>query len=125
MSQTTPNFIIVDDEREVRLSIRRVMARCFESAQIFEATSGQEALKLYESHGADLMIIDHHIPALDGLSLVRFLRAQDVKIPLVLISSNPQLEKESSAAGATRFLHKRQLRESLEESLVSWVGAAA
>jgi two-component system, CitB family, response regulator DctR len=121
MSEGTHKFIIVDDEQEVRLSIRRVMTRCFESARIFEAASGLEALKLFESHGADLMIIDHHIPLLDGLSLVRFLRAQEVKIPLVLISNNPQIEKESAAAGATRFLDKRKLSESLAESLAGVV----
>jgi len=121
MSQSTHNFIIVDDEQDVRQLIRGVMARCFAAARIFEASTGQEALKLFESHGADLMIIDHHIPLLDGLSLVRFLRAQQVKIPLLLISSNPQIERESAAAGATRFLDKKRLCESLEDSLAGCV----
>jgi CheY-like chemotaxis protein len=122
MPQDTQNFIIVDDDLEIRQLIRGAVARCFATAAIFEASSGREALNLFESHGADAMIIDHHIPLLDGLSLVRFLRAQEVKIPLVLISNNPQLEKESAAAGATRFLDKRQLSESLACSLASWLG---
>ena len=121
MSRLSQNFIIVDEEQEIRQLIRCALARSFDSAAIFEAASGQEALKIFERHGADLMFIDHHIPLLDGLSLVRFLRAQQVQIPLVLISSNPQLEPESVAAGATRFLHKRELGKSLEGSLASWL----
>jgi CheY-like chemotaxis protein len=111
------NLIIVNDEAESRTQIRRTVSQRFASAEVFEASSGQEALKLYESHGADLMIIEHHIPLLDGLSLVRFLRAQEVKIPLFLISSNPQIERESVAAGATCFLDKQSLGKSLEGTL--------
>src|SRR3984957_603369 len=114
-------FIIVDFEEDVRLLIRRVMASCHASAQIFEAANGQEAVRLYAAHGADLMIVDHQIPFLDGLSLVRFLRAQDMDIPLLLTSSNPQIEHEAAGAGATRFLEKRNLFKSLEEALITWL----
>jgi CheY-like chemotaxis protein len=117
------NFIIVEFEEDARLLMRRVMAKCYSSAKIFEAANGQEAVKLYAAHGADLMIVDHQIPFLDGLSLVRFLRAQDINIPLLLTSSNPQIEQEAAGAGATRFLEKRNLFKSLEEALVTWMAA--
>jgi CheY-like chemotaxis protein len=116
------NLIIVNDQQEERKQIRRTVTQCFEEASVYEAVNGQEALKLFESHGADLMIIGHHIPKLDGLSLVRFLRAQEVKIPLFLISGNPQIEKESVAAGATCYVDKRQLAEALEGSLATLGG---
>jgi CheY-like chemotaxis protein len=125
MSEETHIFIIVDEGPAIRQSIRLLMAECFESAQIYEAASRQEALQHFESHGADLMIIDHHIPNLDGLSLVRFLRAQEVKIPLVVISNNPQIEKESAAAGAACFVDKRKLNESLAHSLANLVERAS
>ena len=115
------NVIIVDDEEEVRALLRRIIARRHDSAVVFEAANGQEALKLFESHGARLMIIDHHIPLLDGLSLVRFLRAQNVAIPLVLISNNPLIEKEAPNAGATMFLYKLDMFEPLEKLLPTWL----
>jgi CheY-like chemotaxis protein len=117
-------FIIVEFEEEARLLIRRVLAGCHGSVKIFEAASGQEALKLYASHGADLMIVDHQIPFLDGLSLVRFLRAQEINIPLLLTSANPQIEPEAARAGATRFLEKRNLFQALEEALLAWLAGA-
>ena len=122
MAAKTYQFIIVEDDEDMRRFLRRQISQCFESAKVFEATNGQEALKLYESHGADLMIIDHHIPLLDGLSLVRFLRAQGVTIPLVLTSHNPDVEKLSTSAGASRFMDKSSLLDSLESLLPEWVG---
>jgi CheY-like chemotaxis protein len=121
MGPASYHFIIVDDEEDARILLRRILSRCHGTARIFEAANGQEALKLYESHGADLMIIDHHVPLLDGLSLVRFLRAQFVSIPLILTSHNPLIEREAAHAGATRFLAKEQLFESLHEMLPGWL----
>ncbi|MDB6021603.1 MAG: response regulator receiver protein [Pedosphaera sp.] len=115
------HFIIVDDDADVRLFLRRLIGRRYETAKIFDAVNGQEALNLFETHGADLMIVDHHIPLLDGLSLIRFLRAKGVAIPLVLTSHNPQVEKLSAGAGATRFVDKSQLLESLEVLLPLWL----
>jgi CheY-like chemotaxis protein len=115
------HFIVVDDEQDVRSLIRDVFSQHHPSAKIFEAANGQAALELFNTHGADLMIIDHHIPLLDGLSLVRYLRAQNVKIPLVMISNNPQIEKVAPGAGATCFLNKLRLYESLEEFLPAWL----
>lgn len=121
MAPATHHFIIVDDEEDIRFLIRRVIARLYVSARIFEAANGQEALKLYESHGADLMIIDHQIPLLDGLSLVRYLRAQNVTIPMVMISNNPQIEEVAVSAGATRFMDKHDFFKSLETLLPTWL----
>jgi CheY-like chemotaxis protein len=121
MGPASYHFIIVDDEEDERILLRRILSNCHGTARIFEASNGQEALKLFESHGADLMTIDHHVPLLDGLSLVRYLRAQFVSIPLILVSNNPQIEREAPAAGATHFLHKEQLHEVLHEKLPVWL----
>ena len=111
------HFIIVEDEGDFRLLLRRMLSRCCACAKIFEATTGQEACKIYASHGASLMIIEHHLPHLDGLSLVRFLRSQNVTIPLILTSDNPQIDRISAAAGATCFVEKSRLFDSLETLL--------
>ena len=119
------HFIIVDDDEDTRVYMRRLIRRCYDSARVFDATNGQEALKLHEAHGADLMIIDHHIPLIDGLGLVRYLRAQGVNIPLIITSFNPQIEHLCSEAGGTHFLGKNQLLDSLEKLLPSWLNGKA
>jgi len=111
------HFIIVEDEGDFRLLLRRMLSRCCAFAKIFEATTGQEACKIYESQGASLMIIEHHQPHLDGLCLVRFLRSQNITIPLILTSDNPQIGALAAAAGATCFVEKNRLFDSLENLL--------
>lgn len=103
------------------MSLRRRVERCCTSARVFDAANGQEALKLYEAHGADLLIVEHHIPLLDGLGLVRYLRAQGVNIPLILTSINPQIESLCGEAGGTQFVPKKQLLDSLELLLPGWL----
>ena len=118
-----PNYhiIIVDDDEETRVFLGRMVQRCCESARVFDAANGQEALKLHEAHGADLLIIEHHIPLLDGLGLIRYLRARGVTIPLILTSRNPQIERLCGEAGGTQFVPKKQLLESLETLLPLWL----
>lgn len=117
------HFIIVDEDEEVRQSLRGAIERCCSTARVFDAGNGHEALKLFESHGADLMIVDHQVPLLDGLSFIRFLRAQGVTIPIILTSPNLTIEKLSAEAGATRFVEKRQLLNSLDSLLPVWMDA--
>jgi CheY-like chemotaxis protein len=115
------HVIVVDDDEETRVSLRRRVEHCCASARVFDAANGQEALKLYEAHGADLLIIEHHIPLLDGLGLVRYLRAHGITIPLVLTSINPQIERLCDEAGGTQFVPKKQLLELLEKLLPIWL----
>ena len=76
MDRPGRHFIIVDDDKDVRYFIRRVIQRRFTSVEIGEASDGLEALKLFEHGGADLMVIDHNLPLLSGRTRPRSTRPQ-------------------------------------------------
>ena len=119
MDRPKRHFIIVDDDKDVRYFIRRVIQRRFIDVEIREASDGAEALKLFEHGGADLMVIDHNLPLLSGTDLVRELRARNTTIPIVMVSSFPAVRAEAMAAGATSFVSKDEINPALAGQLVN------
>ena len=117
MEQGQRHFIVVDDDKDVRYLVRRVIMQSFPEARVTEAGDGLEALRLFENQGADLMIVDHNLPSLDGAGLIRELRAREVKIPLVLMSNFTAIGDLAMAAGATSFVDKGEIHPCLGDYL--------
>lgn len=107
------HFIIADDDHDLRFFVRRILQREFPAAKISEAANGEEALQLYDTDGADLMVIDHQIPFLNGTELIRKLRARSASIPLVMASNHPEARDAAMTAGATCFVEKKSLDSQL------------
>ena len=116
MAAPGPHFIVVDDDRDMRNLLRRVVWRQFPSATISEASDGQHALEKFEAGGADVVVVDHLMPTLDGVQFVRALRSRNSTIPLVMVSSNPGVKDEALAAGANYFVDKSRLIAGLIEA---------
>lgn len=111
-------FIIVDEDKDVRYFMRRVIQRRFTRAEIVEASDGAEALRLFEAAGADLMVIEHHLPSLSGTDLIRELRARHATVPIVMVSSFAGAQAEAMLAGASSFVSKDQINPALGEQLM-------
>jgi two-component system, chemotaxis family, chemotaxis protein CheY len=94
-------ILIVDDEPDVRFVLRMA----FESAghQIVEAHHGGAALERVESSRPALVVTDVMMPVVDGLELVRRLRADPdtAAIPILLFSS-----RATATSGADMALAK-------------------
>ena len=96
-------ILIVDDEPDVRFVLRMA----FESAghQIVEAHHGAAALEHVESSRPALVVTDVMMPVLDGLELVRRLRADPdtAAIPILLLSSRATAPSAADMAFAKPF----------------------
>jgi two-component system, NarL family, invasion response regulator UvrY len=119
MDRPKQHFIIVDDDKDVRYFIRRVIQRRFVDVEIREAADAAEALRLFEHGGADLMVIDHNLGAMSGTDLVRELRTRSMTMPIVMVSSFPAARVEAMAAGATSFVSKDEINPALADQLVN------
>jgi len=101
-----PLVLIVDDD----VSVRRSTARLLRSSGV-RAESFATAQHLLDSEGtieADCLIIDVRMPGLDGLQLLRRLRANSQRTPVIFFSGEATQEDEDRAlrAGALAFLRK-------------------
>jgi CheY-like chemotaxis protein len=77
--------LVVDDEEAVRLSVGRILRKF--GYDVTAAADGAEALAAADGERAfDLVLMDVTMPAMDGPTAARELRAQGVAVPIVLMS---------------------------------------
>jgi DNA-binding response OmpR family regulator len=102
-----PVLIADDDE-----SLRRLYVRALERAGFAtrEAKDGLEALERIESEEIGLVLLDIHMPGLDGVSIVERVRADERTrtLPVILLSARAGEEArvEGLASGADDYLVK-------------------
>jgi CheY-like chemotaxis protein len=77
-------ILLVDDVPAVRLSIRAALEAA--GYQVLEGADGKEALTLLDSQAVDLIVTDLWMPNLDGVELLKRLRAANANIRVIAIS---------------------------------------
>jgi two-component system chemotaxis response regulator CheY len=105
MSKT---IMTVDDSSSVRQLIRFSLAS--EGFNVLEASDGQYALDKLKEVQADLIITDLNMPHLNGLELIKALRALPAYrfTPIIMLTTESQMGtvKEGKEAGATGWIVK-------------------
>jgi two-component system KDP operon response regulator KdpE len=84
MSAAPLKILVVDDEPPIRKLLR--MGLSTQGYQILEAPNGKTALELL-AQNPDLVILDLGLPDIQGLELLRMIRARNEGVPIVVLSS--------------------------------------
>jgi two-component system, OmpR family, KDP operon response regulator KdpE len=84
MSAAPLKILVVDDEPPIRKLLR--MGLSTQGYQILEAPNGKAALELL-AQKPDLVILDLGLPDIQGMELLRMLRARNEGVPIVVLSS--------------------------------------
>jgi DNA-binding response OmpR family regulator len=100
------HVIIADDDAAIRSFITRVIARTYPLAMISAVGDGLDALYIYQQRSADLVITNHEMPILSGLSLIERLRSHSSTVPIIMVSAHPSAEAIARSLGVTDFLLK-------------------
>jgi CheY-like chemotaxis protein len=81
-------ILIVDDYQPNRAWIRELIGTLHPQARVLEAQNGREGLALAFAEQPDLILLDVHMPEMDGYETARALRAlpQTQAIPLVAMT---------------------------------------
>lgn len=70
-------LLIVDDEKNIRVGLKIMIEREFPSAYtIIMASNGAEALDVFKTDGADIIITDIRMPVMDGITLLERLSVE-------------------------------------------------
>lgn len=101
--------LIVDDSRAARMLVKRIVVGI--GFETLEAQDGRDALDVLAREGApDLMLVDWNMPVMDGLALVKAVRAErrfaDVSIMMVSSENDPRQIARALMAGADEYLIK-------------------
>jgi EAL domain-containing protein (putative c-di-GMP-specific phosphodiesterase class I) len=106
--------LLVDDDPLVLRGIGRVLHQ--HGYEVTTATNGRDATLLVDQHNYDVVLSDVAMPGMDGIQLLREVRARDLSIPVVLITGTPALSSAVQAIelGAFRYLMKPIAMEDVE-----------
>ena len=115
------NILVVDDFPTMRRIVRSLLKELGFSS-IEEAEDGNEALdKLRADGGFDLIVSDWNMPNLDGLEMLKQIRADDAlkAIPVLMVTAEAKKENIIAAAkaGASGYVVKPFTAATLEEKL--------
>jgi len=79
--------LVVDDAEWIRRGLRAILEEMLEGFVVAgQAENGVQALNLLQSQEFDLAIVDIRMPDMDGIELMRTMRARGLEIPLVVLS---------------------------------------
>lgn len=99
-------ILVVEDEARLAKLIARVLRE--EGYSPRTATDGRTGLSEALAGEFDLLIVDWMLPDLDGLDLIKRLRAAEMSVPVLMLTARTQIEDrvEGLDAGADDYLPK-------------------
>jgi two-component system, NarL family, invasion response regulator UvrY len=114
----TGRVLVVDDSDAFLGAAAAVLARTRELGLVGTTTSGPAAIELMPSLRPDLVLLDIHMPGLDGIETARIIHRRYPKTVIVLVSTDPEgNEAAARSVGAAALLSKADLRPGTLDSL--------
>lgn len=78
-------ILYVEDEVDIRKSITKILN--YFTEQVISASSGEEAMEVYEKFHPDIIICDINLPGISGIDFVKWLRAKDETTQVFLLTA--------------------------------------
>ena len=104
----TATILVVDDERNIRRTLRMVLEGS--GFNTLEASSAEECLATLESNEVDLLILDVRLPKMSGIEALEKIRSEPEtrRLPVLMVSGHASVAEAVQAVqlGATDFFEK-------------------
>lgn len=123
MVQNNLSILYAEDYDDIRSQYIKFLKLYFKN--VYEAKNGQEALDLYKEHKPHIVILDIHMPIIDGLEVASQIREMNTETKIVMLSAYSEKEKLLKAIdiSVTKYLIKPvstfELEELLEKMIVT------
>ncbi len=106
--ESSPLVLVIDDDASLRTRARFELSAA--GFRVVEAVSGEEGIRKVGECRPDLVVLDVHLPGLDGFETCRAIRAlpfgQDISIVIVTASGDLAAVESAFRSGATDFATK-------------------
>ena len=117
--RTPIRVLIVDDQALFREGLHTLLSVQTDLQIVGEARNGEEALRLAAAHEPDIILMDLHMPILDGVAATRRLHSSQPSIKVIVLTTFDDDEDvfEGLRAGAVGYLLKDVPSEKLVEAI--------
>lgn len=107
-----PAVILVDDDPAVTHAVQ--FSFDLEGLDVRSFGDGESLLASSDRPENGCLVLDQNLPGMDGLSLLEHLRASGVRLPAILITTNPRaLLRDRAAAAGVPIIEKPLLTDAL------------
>lgn len=118
--------LLVDDSG----TMRTIQKRCLNKLgidDVVEAEDGVQALKLFMAGSIDLVMTDWNMPNMDGLTLLKEIRARNKQVPVFMITTEAERTRiiEAIKCGVSDYLVKPFTPDGLKAKVEKWAVAPA
>jgi two-component system response regulator (stage 0 sporulation protein F) len=103
--QDAPRILVVDDEPGPREALREILHPKY---QVMLAENGSDALQLFSTSPADLVLLDLRMPGMDGIDVLKAIKEVDATVEAIMITAYASLETVEEAV--TKALSRRAAR---------------
>jgi DNA-binding NarL/FixJ family response regulator len=119
--ESSIRVLIADDDAGFRHSLQELIDRQPELNVVGAAGDGLEAIELADRLGPDAVVLDLHMPLLDGVTAAARLRRDHPSLCLIALTGDdaPALHRAVRDAGADEVLLKNELLEGLLDRLTT------
>lgn len=116
-------LLIAEDDLFNRLLIVAMLAKN-KQIEVIEARDGEEALALLVAQHIDIVLLDIHMPKMNGLETLKKIRKIEAisYVHIMVISSDETEKKQSLALGADAFIPKPFNLKALERQIYDALG---
>jgi len=116
-------ILVVDDEPEITEILKNFFER--KSYIVFTANNGEAALEVVKEHRPHLVFLDIRMPKMDGLTVLRNIRAIDTSIKVIMVTAieDDKTIAEAKSLGAVDYISKPFKLEYLEKDVIEKVNA--
>jgi DNA-binding NarL/FixJ family response regulator len=113
--------LLADDQRLVRESLSTMLGLLDGIELVAAAADGEEALRLYDRHRPDVVLMDLRMPRLDGIEATRRLREREADARVIALTTFDDDESVLGAlrAGARGYLTKDASSDDIRAAIVS------
>ena len=80
------SVLYAEDDKDVRKNYVLYLENYFD--KIYEANDGKEALDIYKDRKPDILLLDITMEKLNGLELIKVIRKEDIKTPIIILSAH-------------------------------------
>jgi DNA-binding NarL/FixJ family response regulator len=109
--------LVADDRRPTRQGLRALLAFMPDVEWVGEAVNGHEAMNLVAVRRPDVVLMDVHMPVMDGLEATRLIKSQSPEVRVIILTMYAEYQAEALAAGADIFLIKGGTTEALRGAI--------
>ncbi len=107
-SKDLTGTVLVVDDNEDMVEITKGAIEQFTPFKVLTASNGRQALEVLLHHTVDVIVLDDHMPEMNGPDFFRIIRQRSIYVPVIFLTGSPddQARQQQLALGAFDYLEK-------------------